>query len=199
MTERRAERWLVTSGKATIQVWARRGTEDAVLDVEIARNGASRILAASVLSCSDDTCVVSVEGRSTVVRLAPHESGCHAMAGGEAFLVASAAEERTDSSDGAGSKATATSDGVDRDALCTPMPATVSAILVEPGQVVQAGDTLLRLEAMKMELAIRAPIDGRVKTVDCRIGDLVQPGRPLVGLDPRPLPSTDRSTPKAGG
>lgn len=191
MTERRAERWLVTSGKATLQVWARRGTEDAVLDVEIARNGASRILAARVLSCSDDTCVVSVEGRSTVVRLAPHESGCHAMAGGEAFLVASAAEERTDSPDGAGSKATATSDGVDRDALCTPMPATVSAILVEPGQVVQAGDTLLRLEAMKMELAIRAPIDGRVKTVDCRVGNLVQPGRPLVGLDPRPLSSTD--------
>ena len=191
MTEGRAERWLVTSGKATLQVRVRRGTEDAVVDVEIAQDGAARILAASVLSYSDDTCVVAVEGRSTVVRLARHESGCHAMAGGEAFLVTSAAEERADSPDGAGPKATATSDGVDRDALCTPMPATVSAILVEPGQVVQAGDTLLRLEAMKMELAIRAPIDGRVKTVDCHAGDLVQPGRPLVGLDAQQSSSTD--------
>ena len=186
MTERRTERWLVRSGQASLPVRTRSGADNTIVETEIGSDHAVRTLAATILSCSDDTCVVSIEGRSRVVRLAPHESGCHAMAGGEAFLVTSAAEERTDSPDGAGSKATATSDGVDRDALCTPMPATVSAILVEPGQFVQAGDTLLRLEAMKMELAIRAPIDGRVKTVDCRVGDLVQPGRLLVVLEPQP-------------
>ena len=191
MTERRTERWLVRSGQASLPVRTRSGADDTIVEIEIGSDHTVRTLAATVLSCSDDTCVVSIEGRSMVVRLWPCDSGCHAMAGGEAFLVTSAAEERTDSPDGAGSQATATSDGVDRDALCTPMPATVSAILVEPGQFVQAGDTLLRLEAMKMELAIRAPIDGRVKTVDCHVGDLVQPGRPLIGLDPRPLSSTD--------
>ncbi len=69
------------------------------------------------------------------------------------------------------------------DALSAPMPATVTAVIVEPGATVTAGDTLIRLEAMKMELAIRAPADGRITAVHCNIGDLVQPGRPLVVLE----------------
>lgn len=36
--------------------------------------------------------------------------------------------------------------------LAAPMPATVVAIAVQPGQKVAAGDVLIRLEAMKMEL-----------------------------------------------
>ena len=43
-----------------------------------------------------------------------------------------------------------------------PMPARVTAILVEPGQAVRKGDVLVKLEAMKMELAVRAPRDGTV-------------------------------------
>ena len=177
----------MTSGKTSLQVRTRSGADDIVgeIEIEIGSDDTARILAAAVLSRSDDTCVVSIEGRSTVVRLAPHGSGCHAMAGGEVFAVTSAVEE-TDSGDGHRSEAASTSGEVDLDALCTPMPATVSAILVEPGTVVEAGDALLRLEAMKMELAVCAPVAGRVKTVDCHVGDLVQPGRPLVGLDPDP-------------
>ena len=71
----------------------------------------------------------------------------------------------------------------DPDALSAPMPATVTAVLVEPGTDVVAGDALIRLEAMKMELAIRAPVDGRIAAVHCDVGDLVQPGRPLVTLE----------------
>lgn len=73
--------------------------------------------------------------------------------------------------------------GPDADALCAPMPATVTAVAVEPGAAVAAGDTLIRLEAMKMELAIRAPAGGRITAVHCAVGDLVQPGRPLVTLE----------------
>ena len=69
------------------------------------------------------------------------------------------------------------------DALSAPMPATVTAVLVAPNTEVEAGDTLIRLEAMKMELAIRAPAKGQVAAVHCAVGDLVQPGRPLVTLD----------------
>jgi len=67
--------------------------------------------------------------------------------------------------------------------LAAPMPATVSAIHVAPGQEVSTGDLLLMLEAMKMELPIRAPRAGRVKAVGCRPGELVQPGVPLVELE----------------
>ena len=68
------------------------------------------------------------------------------------------------------------------DALASPMPATVRAVLVEPGQSVQAGDTILMLEAMKMELPIRAPREGTIAAVHCQEGQLVQPGVPLVDL-----------------
>jgi biotin carboxyl carrier protein len=68
-------------------------------------------------------------------------------------------------------------------ALASPMPATVASINVEPGQDVRQGDLLVMLEAMKMELPIKAPRDGRVKAVACKPGELVQPGVPLVELE----------------
>jgi 3-methylcrotonyl-CoA carboxylase alpha subunit len=71
----------------------------------------------------------------------------------------------------------------DQIALSAPMPATVVAISVTPGQEVVAGDLLVMLEAMKMELPIRAPRAGRVKALACRAGELVQPGVPLVEFD----------------
>ena len=61
-----------------------------------------------------------------------------------------------------------------------PMPGTVLDIAVAVGQHVLAGDVLLTLEAMKMELPIRAPRDGVVSAIRCAPGELVQPGLPLV-------------------
>jgi biotin carboxyl carrier protein len=66
--------------------------------------------------------------------------------------------------------------------LSAPMPATVRAIHVEAGDAVTRGQTLVVLEAMKMELPLRAPADGVVADVACRVGELVQPGVPLVRL-----------------
>jgi biotin carboxyl carrier protein len=63
-----------------------------------------------------------------------------------------------------------------------PMPATVFDIGVEIGQHVEAGEVLLTLEAMKMELPVRAPRAGTVLAIRCRVGELVQPGVPLVEL-----------------
>jgi biotin carboxyl carrier protein len=68
-------------------------------------------------------------------------------------------------------------------ALSAPMPATVTAVHVTPGQRVSAGDALLTLEAMKMELPIVAPHDGVVTTIACAVGDLVQPGVPLAAIE----------------
>ncbi len=68
------------------------------------------------------------------------------------------------------------------DSLTAPMPGTVVKVLVEPGQQVRRGDTLVKLEAMKMELPIRAPHDGTVAAVHCREGELVQAGVVLLEL-----------------
>lgn len=67
--------------------------------------------------------------------------------------------------------------------LASPMPATVVSIRVAPGDEVKGGQTLIVLEAMKMELPIRAPGDGRVKSVHCAPGDLVQPDVSLIELE----------------
>lgn len=71
----------------------------------------------------------------------------------------------------------------DQLALAAPMPATVLAVNVVPGQDVVSGDLLVLLEAMKMEVPVKAPRAGRVKSVACREGELVQPGAPLLELE----------------
>jgi len=68
--------------------------------------------------------------------------------------------------------------------LTAPMPATVIGVKVKAGDAVQRGDILVVLEAMKMELPVRAPGDGRVAAVHCRVGDLVQPEVSLIDLVP---------------
>ena len=62
------------------------------------------------------------------------------------------------------------------------MPATVIQVNVQKGAQVRRGDTLVLLEAMKMELPLRAPADGVVTAVHCQAGELVQPGSPLVEI-----------------
>jgi acetyl-CoA/propionyl-CoA carboxylase biotin carboxyl carrier protein len=66
--------------------------------------------------------------------------------------------------------------------VMSPMPATVIAINAVVGQTVTEGDTIIVLEAMKMELPIKAPRSGVVKAVHCAKGDLVQPGVTLLEL-----------------
>ena len=68
--------------------------------------------------------------------------------------------------------------------LAAPMPATVRQIAVEVGAVVRQGDVLVVLEAMKMELPVRAPADGTVTAIKCRAGEMVQAGEDLIELTP---------------
>jgi acetyl-CoA carboxylase biotin carboxylase subunit len=58
-------------------------------------------------------------------------------------------------------------------AVTAPMPATVLRINVKPGDTVQKGDVLVLLEAMKMELPVRATDPGVVAAIRCREGQLV--------------------------
>ena len=67
--------------------------------------------------------------------------------------------------------------------VMAPMPATVVTIHTAPGQPVREGDTVIVLEAMKMEMPIRAPRSGVVTAVHCRKGELVQPGVNLIEIE----------------
>jgi biotin carboxyl carrier protein len=70
-----------------------------------------------------------------------------------------------------------------QDVIKAPMPGLVLQVAVEPGQTVQKGDTLLILEAMKMENVIKAAHEGTVKTVKVSKGNAVEKGQVLVEMD----------------
>jgi len=67
--------------------------------------------------------------------------------------------------------------------LHAPMAGKIMRVLVQPGESVKAGATLLILEAMKMEQQIIAPHDGVVARLHCREGDQVAAGTELVVLE----------------
>jgi propionyl-CoA carboxylase alpha chain len=64
----------------------------------------------------------------------------------------------------------------------SPMPGQVLRILVQEGQKVKTGDSLVVLEAMKMEQTIRTTINGRVRSVLVKTGQVVAPGQMLVEI-----------------
>jgi 3-methylcrotonyl-CoA carboxylase alpha subunit len=68
--------------------------------------------------------------------------------------------------------------------LHAPMAGKIIRVLVQPGEHVKAGATLLILEAMKMEQQITAPQDGVITRLLCREGDQVTAGTELVVLEP---------------
>ena len=61
-----------------------------------------------------------------------------------------------------------------------PMPGLVLDIAVEVGQEVKIGDTVLILEAMKMENNIKSPTDGVIKEIKCTKGNSVEKNDILV-------------------
>lgn len=67
--------------------------------------------------------------------------------------------------------------------LTAPMPGKIVALLVSAGQAVKKGESLLIMEAMKMEHTIAAPKDGIVKEMMYLIGDQVADGAQLLVLE----------------
>ena len=64
-----------------------------------------------------------------------------------------------------------------------PMPGKVLSIEVEEGNQVQEGETILVLEAMKMENEIKSPIQGRIKTIQVELGQTIDKQTLLVELE----------------
>jgi propionyl-CoA carboxylase alpha chain len=67
--------------------------------------------------------------------------------------------------------------------LKAPIPGTVVEILVQAGDTVKSGDTLLVLEAMKMQNAILANIKGKIKKIYVKQGDSVSQRDLLIEID----------------
>lgn len=64
--------------------------------------------------------------------------------------------------------------------LKAPMPGLILNVLVEPGQEIKKGESLLILEAMKMENIIKAPGDAKVKSIKVEKGEKVEKNHVLI-------------------
>jgi biotin carboxyl carrier protein len=67
--------------------------------------------------------------------------------------------------------------------LRAPMPGKVLAVLVQPGDEVQVGDSLITLEAMKMENVIKAEGVGIVKSIQVNVNDTAEKGALLISFE----------------
>lgn len=71
-------------------------------------------------------------------------------------------------------------------ALTAPMPGLIVDVRARPGDLVQAGQTLVVLESMKMQMQLRAAMDGQVESVQVEPRQQVEKGAVLVRLKPLP-------------
>lgn len=69
------------------------------------------------------------------------------------------------------------------DPLAAPMPGRVIKVLVKPGDIVEASQDLIILEAMKMETRIKSPYSGIVTEINFSEGDQVGQGDKLLEIE----------------
>ena len=63
------------------------------------------------------------------------------------------------------------------------VPGKITQILVKEGQTIKSGDTVLMLEAMKMEIPVVTGADGMVSSVLVTVGQNVESGEALIALN----------------
>jgi pyruvate carboxylase subunit B len=62
----------------------------------------------------------------------------------------------------------------------SPMPGLIVEVMVNVGDMVEQGATVVILESMKMQNELKAPRDGRIQTISCQAGQTVEKGTLLV-------------------
>ena len=73
--------------------------------------------------------------------------------------------------------------GAGKGALKAPMPSLVVEVKVNVGDKVEKGQAVVVLESMKTETVLRAEVDGTIKAVGCKNGEMVEEGRELVSIE----------------
>jgi oxaloacetate decarboxylase (Na+ extruding) subunit alpha len=127
----------------------------------------SKPTVASASSGEASVYTVSVSGQSFVVQVSE---------GGDVSNIQPVANTQT-SQVQASAPAKASGEGVP-----SPLAGNIFKVLVSPGQQVEEGDTVMILEAMKMETEISAPKSGVVGSINVKEGDSVQVGQSLFTL-----------------
>ena len=122
-------------------------------------------------SCSENVLTAEVSGRRYRVDVFPHKAGYFLVDPEVSLHFCEPAGIDYESNNAAQGSFTA------------PMNGTIVEILQNAGDTVEAGDSIVIMEAMKMEHVIRAHANGIVKEVFFKVGDLVSGGDPLIDFE----------------
>lgn len=122
---------------------------------------------------------VTIDGKSVSVEIDPADGSYSAKVNGKSYVVALGA--------GTAAPAAAAAPAVGGAAapINAPLPGTVVKVLANVGVQVAEGDTILIMEAMKMETEIKADKGGVVKSVDVAVGAVVAAGDVLATVEVR--------------
>jgi biotin carboxyl carrier protein len=135
-------------------------------------------LDASIAEVAPHIFSVLVNGKSHQVRVAPQPDGTLIVHSGRAEYRAEVIDPRVWRGRRHGAL-----EAEGRQQIMAPMPGKVVRLLVAPGDVVEAGQGLLVVEAMKMQNEIRSPKSGRVEKLLAREGQAVNAGDVLAWVD----------------
>jgi len=136
-----------------------------------------REIVVDAVSIDDRSATLTIGGRRHRVLLASERGHVFAAHAGHAWEFVPGEEAAGDQAGGGAFESNVTS----------PMPGKVLQVLVAAGDVVEPDAALLLLEAMKMEMTVRATHRSRVVTVHVETGTMVGPGDTLVELEQAPL------------
>lgn len=118
-----------------------------------------------------------LDGRSHTVHVARKDGGVSVQVEGYQYSL------ETGSSDDDSAVAAGAGAG-DGGSIKAPMPGNVVKVMVEEGDEVTAGQSIVVVEAMKMENEVRSSVDGTVKKVSVAAGDSVGTSEVMVEIEP---------------
>jgi len=113
----------------------------------------------------------TINGHKTLANVNAHQDGHSVFCNGKVIRFKSIQADLGDNQDHASDAG-----------FIAPMNGTVVAILVEPGEQVELGQTLMVMEAMKMEHSLKAPAAGSVSEFYFKAGELVDGGTELLAF-----------------
>jgi acetyl/propionyl-CoA carboxylase alpha subunit len=118
-----------------------------------------------------------MDGRSHTVQVARSDGGVTVDVDGQHFVIGTGSRD-DDSAVAAGAG------GGGGGTIKAPMPGNVVKVMVEEGDEVVAGQSIVVVEAMKMENEVKSGTDGTVKKVNVAAGDSVGTSEVMVEIEP---------------
>lgn len=125
---------------------------------------------------SDRKISLSVNGRQVNAWVEKTEQGKTVILNGEHYFIL---DKDAQAQAGTRSKKS----GAEPTAVTPPMPAIVIQVPVSQGDVVEKGDTVVVVSAMKMETCLKAPYGGTITRIGVEEGDKVMPGDILADIE----------------